>query len=245
MPELSSEARRAGLAATRHAVREAGERARAAGARRQRPERRRHRQQRLELARGGAHAVGRLAYPVCGRQHVGVGRGGVAPHLRPPTLAQDRARGGGTRAAARREQDACEPGVHGQPVHRRAVRGQAAVLAGLEPLQQRDRGRKRLGRGRLEPVERPRVAAPRQHVEDGRRQVHALDLRLAPRAQDDRARPTAAAPGPVRCARRDRRAARPSPPRCAPARADRGRARGRSAAPCAAPSRSRRSRPRP
>ena len=59
---------------------------------------------------------------------------------------------------------------------RRAERRQTASVECAEPLKQFHPCGKRIGRGRIEPVQRPRIAAPREHVEQRARQIDPVDV---------------------------------------------------------------------
>ncbi len=73
--------------------------------------------------------------------------------------------------------------MQGQAVHRFPERRDPARRAGAQPLQQPPSRVERSARRGLEPLERHGIAAPGQHLEHRRRQVHARHLGLAARPQ--------------------------------------------------------------
>ena len=111
-------------------------------------------------------------------------------------FGQQRARLCDLTRAAGRDQNPREPRVERHVAHLFAERREANHVAagcGLriaaaavhkpETFQQRKRCRDRVLVRPLEPFEGARIAAPRDHVEDGARQIDAVKLRLAMRAQ--------------------------------------------------------------
>ena len=230
------EARRAGLAPPRHAVGIAGEERAQQPLVAAAPAPPTPAQPATSSSRAAARTAGGASRIRSAADSTSESVVGVSPLTGgPPALGEHRARRRGARAAARREQDAREPRMHRQAVHRRA----AAVRR--PPLQAARAARAAsiaaasgLGRRRLEPLERSRVAAPGQHVEHGDGEVHALDLRLAARPQA-----VALVPEPQHAARARApgaagallRRVRGDPLELEPVEAAR---RGRSAAPCAA-----------
>ena len=75
--------------------------------------------------------------------------------------------------------------MHGQALKRAADRRQPARRRSMraETLEQAERRIERVGRRRIEPAERARIAAPPKHVKDHRREIDAGNLRLAMRPQ--------------------------------------------------------------
>ena len=86
--------------------------------------------------------------------------------------------------------------VHGRRM--RTASGGLRMTDGdeVEAREQRQRRVDRVLGRRLEPLERPRIAAPRDDVERRAAQVDAVDLRLAVRAQPVARVPQAAGPRP-------------------------------------------------
>ena len=239
------EPRRPGLAAARHAVREAREErppqrlvssVPAAGVAARRP---------AQLARGLPHRPGRSPSRSSRARHVGVRR--REPPLEAIARHAPRAPRTPRRRAARRPPTSTRArrGCRGSRSHRSPP---SAVSRPPSHAPSRSSSssaaRSALGRGRLEPLERARVAAPGEHVERGPGEVDALDLRLAVRAQAVARVPEAqhaAGPGAAGPARALLRRVQRDP---LPLRGGRGRAPRRSAGPCASrcppPSRPRR-----
>ena len=131
-----------------------------------------HRVSRIGPAEAGRHRkvlghpedMGRqIALALDAGEQIAIGRLGA--RRQEVTLRQQRtAERGGARAAGR-DQNACEPRVNRQAVHARPERRQTTSVECAEPLKQVHSCGKRIGRGRIEPVQRPRIAAPREHVE--------------------------------------------------------------------------------
>ena len=70
-----------------------------------------------------------------------------------------------------------------QPLHPRAERRHLAILDGAKPGEQRECRRDAFAIGRVEPLERGRIATPGEDVEDRFRKIDALNLRLDMGAQ--------------------------------------------------------------
>jgi hypothetical protein len=94
--------------------------------------------------------------------------------------------------------------VEGQPLHPAPELGQDAIAERSEPFEQDDRAFDRVSRGRLEPVERPRIVSPREDVERHTRQVDPVNVCLAvgtqavarvPQTTDDTGRSASRAAG--------------------------------------------------
>jgi hypothetical protein len=95
------------------------------------------------------------------------------------------------------DQDPREPRVQRQPVHARAEGRECRALHGPELREQVERRAHPLGPRRVEPLQRERIAAPGQDVEQRARQIHPMDVRFAMRPQPIRRVPqTDGDPGP-------------------------------------------------
>ena len=88
--------------------------------------------------------------------------------------------------------------MEGQALHPIAELGQTPPLSAPSRSSRAIAAFERFSRGRLEPLERPRVAAPRDDVERRARQIDAVNLRLAVGAQA-----VARIPQPAHDARRE------------------------------------------
>ena len=80
-----------------------------------------------------------------------------------------------------------EPGMQRQADQPRADRRQRAVRDAAELFQQTDRRDQPSSSRRVEPLERARIAAPGDHVEQRAAEIDAMDLRLAMRRSRSRA----------------------------------------------------------
>ena len=88
---------------------------------------------------------------------------------------------------------------------RRDTGAAAIAIDRTEPVQQAKRGVNAIGRGRFKPIERQRIGAPRQEVQDGRRKIDSRNVRFTMRAQ-----PVAGIPQPPdEAGTQSRRTARP------------------------------------
>ena len=104
-----------------------------------------------------------------------------------------------SRAPPRRDEHPRQPRMQRQSAASVAELGQlSACRSAPRRSSRRDRGVERFVARPLEPLERPRIAAPRHHVEHRADKIDAVDLRLAVRPQPIARHPTAAARAPGR-----------------------------------------------
>ncbi len=138
-----------------------------------------------QFLRNLPHVEGLALEPIDERQQVARRRN--TARFEGQRFGEQGARRDNVRGTASVEQDAGKPRMKRNPLElspkRRHARGGAGALDSAQPFEQSEGGVHPIRRRPFEPLERRRVRAPRQQVEQGRGEIDAGDLRLTMRAQ--------------------------------------------------------------